>query len=233
MKLETPNIIKMKVKTIIIATIVVASAVATQSCMALATSNVGLSILKNVLLAGVSNGLKIFQNPNSVLGNRLIEEVMPKQLKTINSMLQNIAPNLVQQEKKYIAEAAAFTATVSEPILVNAINSLNADDVKRIANGSAGTATQVLKEKTSTQLVAAIAPRVDQELNQYGLSRTINSALQGENFLNGILGNNNSYNTNAGSLSLLITQQLVNGMFNIIENHEKQNAKQIRQYLGK
>lgn len=224
----------MKVKTIIIATIAVASAgVATQSCMALATSNVGLSILKNVLLAGVNNGLKIFQNPNSVLGNRLIEEVMPKQLKTINSMLQNIAPNLVQQEKKYIAEVAAFTATVSEPILVNAINSLNADDVKRIANGSAGTATQVLKEKTSTQLVAAIAPRVDQELNQYGLSRTINSALQGGNFLNGILENNNSYNTNAGSLSLLITQQLVNGMFNIIENHEKQNAKQIRQYLGK
>lgn len=229
----------MNVKTILVSTVAVASVgTMAQSCMAVATSGIGLSIIKRVLLSGVTNGIRIFQNPNSVLGNQLIEQAMPSQLRSINNMLERVAPNVVQQEKNYIAQAAAYTATVAEPILVNAINSLDANDVTRISNGQPGTATQILKEKTATQLVAAIAPRVDQELNQHGLSRTINSVLQGGNLLGGLFGGNSNNQTNtanppASGLSQMITQQLVNGMFNIVENHEKQNAQQINQYLGK
>ena len=59
----------------------------------------------------------------------------------MNSVLGKISPDLVKKEKEYIAETASFTATIAEPILVDAVNSLTSDDVARIMQGEAGTAT--------------------------------------------------------------------------------------------
>ena len=50
----------------------------------------------------------------------------------MNSVLGKISPDLVKKEKEYIAETASFTATIAEPILVDAVNSLTSDDVARI-----------------------------------------------------------------------------------------------------
>ena len=151
---------------------------------------------------------------------------MPKTLRDINGILEKIAPNLVAKEKDYIAQAAAFTANLAEPILVNAVNSLNAEDVTRIANGGSGIATQILKEKTATQLVSALTPKVDEKLNQFGIVRTINLALQGSNLLSGIFGGQqtiSNYNS-SGGLSKLASEMMVNGLFNIIEDYEQQNS---------
>lgn len=134
----------------------------TQSCMAIATSSIGLTIIKQILLGGITKGLGILKNKDSFLANNLIDQAMPKTLRDINGILEKIAPNLVAKEKDYIAQAAAFTANLAEPILVNAVNSLNAEDVTRIANGGSGIATQILKEKTATQLVSALTPKVDE-----------------------------------------------------------------------
>lgn len=101
-------------------TLIVASAAfitlsaSTQSCVALATSSVGIAVIKKVLLGGISKGLGIFKNKDSFLGNTLIEAALPQQLKDLNSTLQKLGlNNLVQKEKSYIAEAAAFTVDLS------------------------------------------------------------------------------------------------------------------------
>lgn len=201
----------------------------TQSCLAVATSSLGLAIIKQVLLGGVTKGLGVFKNKNSFLASNLIDMAMPKTLRDINNILEKISPNLVQKEKEYIAEAAAFTVNLAEPILVNAVNSLNAEDVTRIANGPAGTATTVLKEKTADHLVAALAPKVDEKLNQFGIVRSVNLALQGNSLLGGLLGGSSpAADLNAtGGLSRLASEQMVNGLFYIIQEHEKQNSNQI------
>ena len=96
----------------------------TQSCMTIATT-VGLSVLKKILIGGVSKGLEIFKDKNSFLGNELINAALPQQLKDINSTLEKLGlSNLVQKEKGYIADAAAFIAPIAEPILINAINDM-------------------------------------------------------------------------------------------------------------
>lgn len=198
----------------------------TQSCMAIATSSIGLTIIKQILLGGITKGLGILKNKDSFLANNLIDQAMPKTLRDINGILEKIAPNLVAKEKDYIAQAAAFTANLAEPILVNAVNSLNAEDVTRIANGGSGIATQILKEKTATQLVSALTPKVDEKLNQFGIVRTINLALQGSNLLSGIFGGQqtiSNYNS-SGGLSKLASEMMVNGLFNIIEDYEQQNS---------
>ena len=224
----------MKRNTILVATMAVATlGTTTQSCLALATSSVGLAVLKQILLGGITKGLNIFSDKDSFMANQLIDAALPQQLRDLNSTLQKLGLNsLVQKEKQYIAQAAAFTVDVSRPILVNAVNSLTAEDAARIVQGGSGTATQILKEKTSQQLMAAIAPKVDAKLNEFGLVSSLNSALQGSNILGNILGGQNSTNSLTGGISRFASQQMVHGLFNIIESHEQQNATTIMNSLN-
>ncbi|OWR14376.1 DUF4197 family protein [Chryseobacterium sp. VAUSW3] len=224
----------MRRNTILVATMAVATlGTTTQSCLALATSSVGLAVLKQILLGGITKGLNIFSDKDSFMANQLIDAALPQQLKDLNSTLQKLGLNsLVQKEKQYIAQAAAFTVDVSRPILVNAVNSLTAEDAARIVQGGSGAATQILKERTSAQLMAAIAPKVDAKLNEFGLVSSLNSALQGSNILGNILGGQNSTNSLTGGISRFASQQMVNGLFNIIENHEQQNATTIMNSLN-
>lgn len=203
-----------------------------QSCTSLATTDLGLSIIKRFLLNGIDKGMTVYGNKDAFLQNNMVDKALPKELRDINSMLEKISPSLVAKEREYIAEAASYTVNISKPILQNAVNSLNAQDVTRIIQGEKGTATLILKEKTSDQLVAAITPKVDEQLNQYGIVKTINTALAGSNFLGNLLGGNNN-TVNAGGLSKLASEQLVNGLFNIIQDYEIQNSKSLLGPLGK
>ncbi len=224
----------MRRNTILVATMAVATlGTTTQSCLALATSSVGLAVLKQILLGGITKGLNIFSDKDSFMANQLIDAALPQQLKDLNSTLQKLGLNsLVQKEKQYIAQAAAFTVDVSRPILVNAVNNLTAEDAARIVQGGSGAATKILKERTSEQLMAAIAPKVDAKLNEFGLVSSLNSALQGSNILGNILGGQNSTNSLTAGISRFASQQMVNGLFNIIENHEQQNATTIMNSLN-
>ncbi|MBU4537823.1 MAG: DUF4197 domain-containing protein [Weeksellaceae bacterium] len=224
----------MRRNTILVATMAVATlGTTTQSCLALATSSVGLAVLKQILLGGITKGLNIFSNKDSFLANQLIEAALPQQLKDVNSTLQKLGlNNLVQKEKEYIAQAAAFTVDTSRPILVNAVNSLTAEDAARIAQGGTGAATQILKERTSEQLMAAIAPKVDAKLNEFGLVSSLNSALAGSNILGSIFGGQNSNSSITGGISRFASQQMVNGLFNIIQSHEQQNSATILNSLS-
>lgn len=224
----------MKRNTILVATMAVATlGTTTQSCLALATSSVGLAVLKQILLGGITKGLNIFSDKDSFMANQLIDAALPQQLRDLNSTLQKLGlSSLVQKEKQYIAQAAAFTVDVSRPILVNAVNSLTAEDAARIVQGGSGVATQILKERTSQQLMAAIAPKVDAKLNEFGLVSSLNSALQGSNILGSILGTQNSTNSLTGGISRFASEQMVNGLFNIIESHEQQNATTIMNSLN-
>ncbi|KQM34014.1 DUF4197 family protein [Chryseobacterium sp. Leaf201] len=203
-----------------------------QSCSTLATTDVGLSIIKRFLLNGIEKGVNIYSNKDAFLQNNMVDKALPKQLREINALLEKVAPSLVAKERAYIADAAVYTVNISKPILVNAVNSLNAQDVTRIIQGEKGTATQILKEKTAQQLVLAITPKVDEQLNQYGIVKSINTALAGGNLLGSLLGGNKT-TVSAGSLSQLASEQLVNGMFNIIENYEVENSKSLLGPLGK
>lgn len=203
-----------------------------QSCTSLATTDLGLSIIKKFLLNGIDKGMNIYGNKDAFLQNNLVDKALPKELRDINSMLEKISPSLVAKEREYVAEAASYTVNISKPILQNAVNSLNAQDVTRIIQGEKGTATLILKEKTSDQLVAAITPKVDEQLNRYGIVKTINTALAGSNFLGNLLGGN-SNTINSGGLSKLASEQLVNGLFNIIEDYEIKNSKALLGPLGK
>lgn len=199
----------------------------TQSCTTLATSNLGIAVIKQILLGGINKASGIFSNKQAFLQNDLIVRALPENLRSVYNLLDRVAPNLALKGKDYIAQAAASTVNISTPILQNAVNSLNANDVSRIMNGEAGIATQILREKSQQQLIQAIAPKVDQKLNEYGIVRSINMALQGSSLIGSIFGGQNANNMATGGLSELASQQMVNGLFNIIQDYEIQNQGSI------
>ena len=224
----------MKRNIIIVATMAaITLGVTAQSCASIASSSIGLTILKKILIGGVNKGVNTFKNKDAFLQSDLIEKALPKQLKSINSVLEKVNPSLVAKEKDYIAQAASYTVVTSEPILKDAINNLTTQDVTRIINGEAGTATQILKEKSSAQLVQAILPKVDEKLNEFGIAKSINTALKGNSLLSSVLGNNNSTSVTQGGLSQLASEQLVDGLFYIIEDYEKQNSTELLKAIGK
>lgn len=219
----------MKKNTVLITAMAIATlGTTTQSCEAMASTNIGLTVVKQILLNGINKGFNIFSDKDSFLANQLIESALPQQLKDINNTLQKMGlGNIVQKEKEYIAQAASFTVDVSRPILVNAVNNLTTEDAIRIVRGGSGAATQILKERTSQQLAAAIAPKVEEKLNEFGIVKTLNSALAGSNLLGTLLGGQNTSNIATGGFSRLASEQMVNGLFFIIQNHEQQNSSNI------
>lgn len=199
----------------------------TTSCTTLAKSDLGLAVIKRVLTGGVNKASGIFSNKQAFLQNDLILKALPDNLRSVYNTLDRIAPNLTTKGKEYVAETAAYTVNISTPILNNAINNLNANDVTRIMQGGDGIATQILREKTEIQLVQAIMPKVDEKLNEFGIVRTINTALQGNSLLGSLLGNQSSTGAASNSLSKLASEQMVNGIFYIMADYENQNRSSI------
>lgn len=196
-----------------------------QSCTTLATTDVGMSVIKSLLTRGINKAANIYGNEEAFLSNNQVEKALPSGLKKINDVLKTVAPNLVQKEKQYIAKAAAYTVNTSSPILKNAVNNLTKADVARITQGGKGTMTQVLKEKTYEQVVAAVMPKVDEKLNEFGLVSQINSVMKGNQLLGSLFGNKNNVAT--GGISKLASQQITDGLFNIIGDYEENNTKGI------
>lgn len=201
-------------------------ATAVNSCTAIAGTSIGVAIIKRVLLGGINKGLGIFKDKDAFLQNNLIDQALPDELKRINSTLTNLGlGNIVNKEKDYIAQTAFYTVEIARPILVNAVNNLTPQDAARIAQGGKGVATQILREKTESQLVAAFIPKVDEKLNEFGIMKSINTALNGSNLLGSILGQGNSQNISNGGFSKLASEYLVSGLFNIIQKDEQDNRE--------
>lgn len=213
----------MKTKTIIVASVGVATlgVGALQSCATVATSSIGVAIIKQILLGGMNRGMSILKDKHSFKQSLLIENAMPSGLKKINSIIERFSPELVKTEKEFIAEAAAYTATVAEPILKNAINNLTSEDVNRIIQGESGMATQVLREKTYQQLVAAFAPKVKQKIESSSFIKTLASNYA----VTALVGGSATEN-----ISKYATEQMVTGLFYVIQDYEKENRAK---YLGK
>jgi len=49
-----------------------------QSCSTLATTDVGLSIIKRFLLNGIEKGVNIYSNKDAFLQNNMVDKALPK-----------------------------------------------------------------------------------------------------------------------------------------------------------
>lgn len=195
------------------------------SCGTSSPMGLGLKAIQAILRTSTNHGFKVMSNPEEFVSSALFEAAMPQKLKDINEKLEAIGMgHLVKQEKQYIAQAAQLTAGIAKPIVNKAINEMTAQDAAHIIAGGKGAATRYLREKTQKQLVQAIQPKINEELNKVGLLKTLNAAIGGGNagnILGAILGKNSQGQADTTApISQLASQQVVNGLFKLIENYE-------------
>ncbi|MCX2679723.1 DUF4197 family protein [Galbibacter sp. EGI 63066] len=189
-------------------------------------SNMMLNTVQSVLNNGTQSAFTVFGDSDSFLTNALIEAAMPQKLKDINQKLQSMGLNhIVEKEKVLISEIANSTITTARPVVKKAINEMTPQEAISIVSGGQGAATQYLKNKTHDQLVSAITPVVNQQTERLGVNSLLSNALGGNNMLNSILGavmgTNDAASSTTDMLQSAITNQLVDGMFNIVEDVER------------
>ena len=81
-----------------------------------------------------------------------------------------------------------------------------------------------MREKTYNKLVSAFTPKVDEKLNEFGIVRAINNVTSANSMLGSLLGKEGS-GTTSNFLSQYATEQMVTGLFYIIQDYEKENSQ--------
>jgi len=188
-------------------------------------SNAVLGAVKGVLTNGTSKAFNIFSDSNAFMTNALIEAALPKEIKEINTKLESLGlSHIVEKEKQYISQIANASITTARPIVKQAIEQMTLSDAVAIVSGGNGAATNYLRTTTETKLQTAISPLVHTQTEKLGVNTLLNNALGGQNgTLNAILGTVLGTGSNQNTTELLndaITQQLIEGLFNIVEDVE-------------
>ncbi|WP_456867643.1 DUF4197 domain-containing protein [Galbibacter sp. BG1] len=188
-------------------------------------SNVALNTVQSVLNNGTQEAFSVFGDSNEFMTNALIDAAMPQKLKDINNKLESLGlSSVVAKEKALISDIANASITTARPIVTKAINEMTTQDAIAIISGGKDAATSYLKDKTYNDLTTAIAPVVTDKTESLGINSLLNNALGGNNSsLNGVLGavlGTGSTASGSEQLNDVVTKQLVDGLFNIVEQTE-------------
>lgn len=202
------------------------SSVVFHSCTAVASSPIGVAIIKQLLLGGIDNVSRTYSNKQAFLNNDFVVKALPESLQSVYNLLNKVSPSTALKVKENIAEVASETVVFSAPILRSAVHELNGQDVSRILNGGEGVATQILREKSEHKLLSVLEPKVDNKLKELGVNRLVSNILQGSNVLNSLLGGQN-VSISQTDFSRFVTRQLVDGMFYLMANYENQQKSNV------
>ncbi len=103
---------------------------------------------------------------------------LPDSLKTVQSALKNIGmSSLMDDLETKLNRAAEAAAPQAKSLFLNAIQSMSFQDVQAIYNGPQDSATQYLKQKTSSDLKAKMTPIIEQSLNEVGAIKAYDKAI--------------------------------------------------------
>jgi hypothetical protein len=126
------------------------------------TQSDAASAIKDALLNGITNGVKLVSVKDGYFGNSLIKIPFPTEAQPIVSALQMVgAGSLVDKLVLQINRSAEEAAVEATPIFVNSIKQLTISDaVNIVGNQQSDAATQFLKRTTNEQLVATFRPKI-------------------------------------------------------------------------
>lgn len=188
-------------------------------------SNAVLNAVQSVLKNGTSKAFNVFGDSNEFMTNALIQAALPKEIKDINAKLESLGlSHIVKKEKEYISQIASTSISAARPIVKKAINQMTLADAIGIVSNGKGAATDYLKTKTKSQLLTAVKPIVNTQTEKLGVNSLLNNALGSNNetfsaVLGAVLGTGSTQNTTQ-ILNDAITSQLVDGLYNVVEDVE-------------
>jgi len=169
--------------------------------------------LKQALDIGVVDGVLNLGKKDGFLKNELVKILLPEELQGVDKALRNIGlASLADKGLNLLNRAAEDAVTEATPIFRNAISDMNINDASKILFGSNNSATEYLRSSTSSQLVSAFEPKIQNSLGKVGADKVWEQIITKYNLISG-----EKINTN---LTAYVTEQSVKGVFKMIANKE-------------
>src|SRR5690606_15654956 len=173
--------------------------------------------LKEALSVGITNSVNLTSVTDGFLKNS--EIMLPFPPDAIKVREKAIALDLDAQVEKFettLNRAAEEATKEALPIFKDAILSMSVQDGFSILNGGNGAATKFLQDKTTSQLVTAFSPKVEEAISKVKLTE----------YWNPIITKYNSAMTFTGGeklnpdLNQYVTERAIVGLFHMVEQEE-------------
>lgn len=149
----------------------VLQAVATQA-LTIPTSTEAAGGLKDALKQGFSNGVDVLSVRGGFLNNAMYKILLPPDAQKIADKMRNLG--MGPQVDNVIAklnEGAENAVQTAKPIFIDAVTGMSFSDAMGVLTGGKGAATKYLKNYTTEALTASFKPKIQEALNQVGVTK--------------------------------------------------------------
>jgi len=176
-----------------------------------------LNGLREALAVGSERAVQTIARPGGFLNDGQIRIPLPSGLERVKSLLAKAGlGDQVEAFETSINRAAEQAAPQAIPLLLNTIQQMTFDDVRRIYEGTDDEATRYLRDSLGADIAARFEPQVQQALNSVGATRYYN-ALAGEAKQVPFVGSAVEVD-----LTRYVTEQAMDGLFLKLADEERQ-----------
>lgn len=190
--------------------------------------------LKEALSKGITQGALNLSKQNGYFGNALVKIPFPKEAEVVSSTLSKIGMgSMVDKATLSMNRAAEDASQKAIPIFVNAIKSLSIQDAMGILTGGPNAATNLLKQRTTSELTKEFSPVINSSLKKVDATKYWGDVIGRYNqipFVKTINPNLNSYVTNLALSGLF--KQVASQEQKIRENPAARTSALLQKVFG-
>ena len=181
------------------------------------TNDEVVSGLKEALQVGIKNSVNLTSVTDGFLKNADIRLPFPADaMKVKQKALEWGLTSQVEKFETTLNRAAEEATKEALPIFANAITNMSLQDGFAILNGGNGAATKFLKDNTTSQLVTAFSPKVQEAISKVKLTDYWNPIVNKYNSAMKISGGDKIN----PDLNAYVTEMAIKGLFQMVEKEE-------------
>lgn len=150
--------------------------------MGTVTGNTQNTAIKDLLINSVIAGIGNLGNSGGFLNNSLYKILLPPEAQKVASTLNSIGlGSVVNKAVTQINHSAEGAVTLAKPIFVSAIKSMSISDAASLITGGDGAITNFFKTKTTSQLLTAFTPVINNSLQKNDATKYYNQIAENYN----------------------------------------------------
>ncbi len=140
--------------------------------MTIPTSSEAAAGLKDALKQGFGNGVDYLSAKGGFLDHPLYKILLPADAQKVADKLRSIGMNKeVDNVILKLNEGAENAVKTAKPIFFDAVSNMNFNDAMGILTGGKSSATNYLKQNTTSALTIAFKPKIQESLDEIGLTK--------------------------------------------------------------
>ncbi len=178
------------------------------------TSEEAAGGLKDALKQGFGKGVDVLSVAGGFNNNSLIRILLPADAQKVADKLRSIGMgNQVDLVINKLNEGAESAVKTAKPIFMDAVSNMSFTDAMGILTGGKGSATQYLKQNTTTALTTAFRPKIQASLDQVGFTANWTELVNVYNKIPLVTKMN-------PDLNAYVTEKALTALFNKVEEEE-------------